>query len=208
MTDAVWIAVIASLLAPPLMAWLQNRFAVAKEARENARADEVAAKADAVAAQAAKAAQLLLDQQAEQARLLKENNRVVSEQAAKTNREIQVLTGMLDGNFTKLMEDNLVALSNGLLLSRKLLAMTFEAGHETDQESLAEIRATEARIGELKKAIAERKHTDAAALLVEHTAQPNSTPLPVTDDRTAIAAERSATALERAADAAEDKNAE
>lgn len=196
MSDAIWIAVIASLLAPPLMVWMQARTAAAKEKRDYARQDAVAAKAE-------EAAKLLLDQQAEAARLLKENNKVVSEQAATMNREITKLTGMLDGNFTKLMEDNLDAKATSLVLARQLLAMTHEAGHETTPESIAEIDALQSRINELTTAIAKRKHTEAVTLSATYP----TGPVPVTDNRTAVAAERSAKALERAADAAEDKNA-
>lgn len=198
MSDAVLIALIVAvpaLLSAPLMAMLTNRNAAAKEARDYARQDAVAEKA-------AEVAQKLLDQQAEQARLLKESQAAASAQAVKTNAEIEKLTGMLDGNFTKLMEDNLDAKVTSLVLARQLLAMTHEAGHPTTPEALAEIETLKSRIAELTTAITERKHT--TVMQSDGNAR-SPGPLAVADDRTAVAAERSAAATERIATATEDK---
>lgn len=162
MSDAIVLALIVAvpaMFSPLLMAWITNRNRRAEKREDYARQDAVAEKA-------AEVAETLLMRQAEvaaataeQARLLKENNRVVSEQAAATLSQFQVLTGMMDGNFTKLMESELDAIAHGLVLSRQVIALTFAAGHEPAPESLAEIKATEAKIDELRKTIAERRRT-------------------------------------------------
>lgn len=154
---------IPAMLSPPLMAWITNR-------NRRLEKQEDYARQDAVAAKAAEVAQLLLDRQAEvsastaeAARLLKENNKVVSLENAKTHTQLKVLTGMVDGNFTRLMEAELDAISHGLVLSRQVIALTFAAGHEPPPESVAAILATETKIAELKKTIAERHQTEKAA---------------------------------------------
>lgn len=199
MSDPVWLALIAAVIAmfsAPLMAWLTNRNSAAKEARDYARQDAVAAKAE-------EAAKLLLDRQAEvkeaaleAARLLKENQKTVADDAAATQKELKVLTGMMDGNFTELMRDKVKVMTRSLVLSRQVAALTFNAGHEPTAESVAEISAAEIQIAELTKVIDDRDRG--------HTAVASAAePIPVADDRTAAAAERSATATERIAAAAE-----
>lgn len=202
MSDPIYLALIAAVVAmfsAPLTAWLTNRNAAAKEKRDYARQDAVAAKAE-------EAAKLLLARQAEvkeatelAARLLKENQRTVAETAAATQRELKILTGMMDGNFTELMRDKVKAMARSLVLSRQVAALTHNAGFEPTSESLAEISTAETQIAELTKVIEDRDrgHTEMA-----HAAGP----IPVTDDRTAAAAERSATAIERIAAATEDKS--
>lgn len=165
MSDPVWIALIVAvpaMLSPLLMAWLTNR-------NRRLEKQEDYARQDAVAAKAAEVAKLLLDRQAEvsaataeAARLLEVNTQAVSDTAAKTHTQLKVLTGMVDGNFTRLMEAELEAIAHGLVLSRQVIALTFANGHEPPEESLAAIKATEIKIAELKKTIAERHQTEMA----------------------------------------------
>lgn len=159
------IVAVPAMLSPLLMAWLTNRNRRMEKQEDYKRQDDVAAKAEQVA-------QLLLDRQTEvsaattkAAALLEVNTKAVSETAAATQTQLKTLTGMVDGNFTRLMEAELEAIAHGLVLSRQVAALTFTAGHEPTSESVAAILATEVKIAELREAIAERKHT-ASALFV------------------------------------------
>jgi len=136
------------MMSPLLMAWLTNRHAAAKEARDHARQDEVAAKVDNAA------------------RLLKENTKAVADTAAETHSQLKVIHTLVNSTLTAAIKAQYDATTRELAMMREVVDLKRKSGHEPSEEALGAIKATEATISELKSVLADRvTQTNAAAAI-------------------------------------------
>lgn len=169
MSDTIWLALIVAVPAmasPLLMAWLTNRHAAAKEERDHARQD-------AVAAEAATVAKLLLERQAEvsaataeAAHLLKVNTKAVAETAAETHNQLKVIHTLVNSTLTAAIKAQYDATMRELAMMREVIDLKRKSGHEPSEDALAAVKATEATIAELRTILADRlAQTKAAAAL-------------------------------------------
>jgi hypothetical protein len=148
----LWIAVVVALsstLSPLLLAWLVNRNSQSIKAQDWARQDVVAAKA-------AHAAELLLNRQnavAKQADLV-----ATTLQASNvvTNTKLDVIHTLVNSNMTAAMQAELTATERELAMMKEVGQLNQAAGREPSVESLAAIKSTQDRIGELQAALEDR----------------------------------------------------
>jgi hypothetical protein len=151
MSDTIWLALIVAvpaMLSPLLMALLTNRHAAAKEARDHARQDVVAA------------------QVADTARLLKANTKAVAETAAETHSQLKVIHTLVNSNMSAAMQAEHDATARELAMMREVIDLKRKNGHEPSDEAMTAIKATEAKIAELKLALADRQTQAKAAAAI------------------------------------------
>ena len=132
-------AVIASTVAPLLLGRQARREREAKEARDNARQDVVAARV----AEAVKAAE----------GFRVEANAKLTDLAV-VARETHIL---VNSDMTAARESELKQTEVTLVMMRKLVAIDVAAGRQPTDEDLAAIEATVARIAELRAILADRR---------------------------------------------------
>lgn len=93
----------------------------------------------------------------------------VQEATEHTNGKLDVIHELVNSNMTAAMQSELDAVRRELAMMREVIALNQAAGREPDAETLAAVRATEAKITELAATLADR---DAAARRAEHLAPP------------------------------------
>lgn len=198
MNETAWIAIIVAIgtvISPIVLLVLQNigkarerrqeiEAQTAKEARDYARQDLVAARAEAVAAKAAEAATLLVAANRRSDAKLDILTRVTTE-----------THGLVNSQYTAVLKAKLDALETGVVLMKEIVAMNKAAGRDPNGGATSEIRSATAKIDELKTLIAEREKADADAL-----SRRPVTVVVQADERTADATERLADATEIIAD--------
>jgi len=167
--ETVLVALVVSVIAPSVLAWLTGRQRQADKAQDWARED-------AVAAQAAKAAKLLLDRQEADARkreeaaaLLLEANERVARTAETTNTKLDVIHTLVNSNMTAAMQSELDSTVRELAALKEIIALKAAAGDKPSPEALAAITYTEAKIGELTATLNDRQ--EAAAVVADQEAE-------------------------------------
>lgn len=202
----VWLAIIglvslvvSSIIAPSVVAVLMRKLS-----REEKNADAAAAK-------------IVRDEDhARQDRVAREVREVKETAAIATsgiNGKLDVIHTLVNSSMTAAMQSEHDATVRELAMMNEVIALNRAAGRAPSKEALAALLSTDSKITELRATLAERaKQTDIAL------DRASKVPLPVTDERTATAAEqtaaaavetaaavtRSAIAGERMADAAEE----
>lgn len=185
----IWLAVIglvslivSSIIAPSIVAVLMRKLS-----RDEKNADAAAAKA-------------IRDEDHERQDRVAREVREVKETAAVatvvTNGKLDVIHTLVNSSMTAALQSELDAIVRELAMMNEVIALHKAAGREPSKQALAALLSTDSRITELRASLAERaKQAEIAASAKK--------PLPVTDERTAVAGERTAQATEDSARAAE-----
>lgn len=167
MSDVVKVALIVGffgLIGPLVLAWLtdqqrkrdkqhdeerQDALAIKQAARDRllaAKADQVAVKAEEAAA------------------LLKSNTAIVIEQTKATTEKLDVIHGLVNSNMTRALQSEYDAVVRELAMMNEVVALKRSVGGyaEPSDDTLAAIKATEAKIAELSATLIERNRAPAA----------------------------------------------
>lgn len=197
-------AVVASTLAPMALAWMQGRNA-AKQRIDEANVRGVEKRAD-------------YERQDVVAKRLVESNRVVAEAIVEnskiTNTKLDEVHALVNSSYTAALQATFEAVQAKLVVLLDSIEFKKEHGIKIEQDVVIDIEATKTKMNELAAAVTERLKQDAiakeekakmilAGIQQKAAIAPSAvaSPLPVTDERTAIASERVADAAERSADA-------
>lgn len=132
------IGALSAILSPLLLAHLLNAQRRKEKQEDWRRQDEVAAKVDAAAGQAATAAELLV-----------ESNKV-------SNMKLDGIHDLVNSKMTAALDAQLVALESNVVLMRREIARQKESGQEPTAEDLASLKATEAKVSELRAQVHDR----------------------------------------------------
>lgn len=187
MEVAIWLALIglASLIISGIVAPTVVAMVMRKLSREEKIADAAAAKA-------------IRDEDHERQDRVAREVREVKETAAVATSGINVkldgITTMVDGAMTAAMRSELDAVVLLLVMTKRLIALSEAAGKEPSKEDAAALISTEAKIAELRAALAEREKQLAIAEDQKRAAIEAAGPLKVRDERTAAATELTAAA--------------
>lgn len=168
--EAVWVALIvatAGVASTLLLSHLQSRQRRREKAEDYARQDAVAERLtrrqDAVAAKVAEAA----TQAAEAAELLLAANERVAAQTAEADRatqaRLQQIHVLVNSNLTEAQERELEATRGTLVSMREVVALSRKLGLEPAPDSLRQIESTEARIDILARNLAHKIQQTAVA---------------------------------------------
>lgn len=147
--DGVWIAIVTALLAPAVMAGLQQWFRSMDKQADYERQDKVAADAKS-------AADLVAIKTAEVARNLKATNEHIAAAASEQKVQLQEIHALVNSNMTAAMQAELGATTRELVLMIEVIALKKVAGHEPTIESLAASETTKNKIAELTAALSDR----------------------------------------------------
>lgn len=215
-SDNVQLALIVAippLIAVPITAWVNNWSQRKSKASENDAAEKI----KRLEAELRKAEK---DEDAARARREREEDRLAAQEllsnTAKTANaalatvvKLEEVHVLVNSNYTAALEATFEALQAKLVVLLDSVAFKKEHGTTPPLETITDIETTKTKIAELRVVIDERRANDkAASALKKHgpsvilTDSPRSPkPVPVADNRTAIAAEQTAIETRRAADA-------
>lgn len=136
-----------------------------------ARDERQEEEAEAARAKAAEAAQLLLEAQQESIRRTNEVARVAAESQATALGEIHEIKVLANSTLTAAMNGELGAMGRELVLMKDIRALHEAQGHPSSPERDAAIEATQAKIDEMRIAIADRVAQTEAAEQATRNAQ-------------------------------------
>lgn len=169
--EAVWLAVVAAVVGPLLLAHLQGRQRM-QEKMEDWRRQDV------VAERAAEVAQKLLTKQEETAAktreaasLLVKNNEVVAKTARVTNEKLDVIHTLVNSNMTAALQAELDATRAQTVLMRELISFKVAQGQEPSKDASAALQLLEEKVQKLAANLADRlqqtKVADAQIFIAE-----------------------------------------
>ena len=165
--EPVWLAVIVAVgallttvLTTSLNAWQIRKGKEQDYERQDAVADQLEKRQDAIQKQAAEAARLLEERQdaiqkkaEEAARLLIASNKLVAEQTREasnfTNGKLAQIHELVNSNLTSQMEESHAALTQQLVLMREIIQLHKESGRSVSDKANEAIRVIESRIDQL-----------------------------------------------------------
>jgi hypothetical protein len=184
MSDIVWVALIASVVGPGLLAFLTNRSRRAEKKEDWIRQDAVAAEAkrqqDEVANKASEAAELLLAAQERTIRATDQVAFVARQNASDTTIRLQelkegqtVIHTLVNSDMTAARQNERVATQALLMALRKVVRLDEDAGRQTSDEDKAIIETTETKIKELDQILADRAHQQEMADVEMEQAESN-----------------------------------
>lgn len=167
MSEGIWLAILAAIVAPCILAWLNGRLRQ-EELRESAklrreekledwrRQDEVARRAEIVAKQ-------LLDKQKETvahteeaAALLVENNKVVAKTAKITNSKLDVIHTLVNSNMTAALQSEVDATRAQVILMKEVIGLRVDAGQRPDSDAVKTLAVLESKVAELDANLKDR----------------------------------------------------
>lgn len=147
--EIVVVALIAGVLGPGVLAYITGR-----QRRDEKREDW--ARQDAVAAQAAEAAALLLENQTLTLEATEEVARVAQESRVDVSEQLKEIHTLVNSDMTAALAVGLEQMTLLLAAQKDIIELHHLAGSALSIERAAELEATELRITEAQKIIAER----------------------------------------------------
>lgn len=161
------VVVIAAVVGPIILSWLNNRQLIAREKRDRKRQDEVAAEAlrqqAEVAEKAEEAAQLLVDAQHATTAQTIEVAAALAKSDAETAAQLQEIKGVTDAthvlvnsNMDNEKRARLRSMEQGFVSLLEIAELRSDAGKEPRKETTEGIAAARTDILELKRELTER----------------------------------------------------
>ena len=185
MSEGVWLAVLAAVVAPCILAWLNGRMRTA-ELREQAalrreekqedwrRQDEVARRAQEVAEQLLEKQKETVEHTEEAAHLLVENNKVVAKTARETNSKLDVIHTLVNSNMTAALQDQLDETKARIVVLKEVIALRVDAGKAPDPDALGVLAAAEEKAqklgADLRDRLEQTKVADAQIFIAKEQA--------------------------------------
>jgi hypothetical protein len=153
------VAIFSSVTAPIILSHRTERMHREDQLEQYRREDEVAREAKITA-------QALAGQQDTIIRQQKETSRDARETAQKTDGKLDVIHGLVNSTLSAAMTSEMDALVTSAAMMREVMDLKKSMGREPSREAVIALQSTEAKIAELRTALADR--TKQAEALASH----------------------------------------
>jgi uncharacterized membrane-anchored protein YhcB (DUF1043 family) len=158
--EVIFVAVIVSVIAPTLLAFLTNRQRITERRmdwdRQDAREKADRERQEAVAKQAAEAAELLLAEQRATKARTEEVAVLAARAASATDSQLKQIHTLVNSDMTAARQELLDQTRLLVSIYRKTIEDDRAAGREATPSDLAALDAAEAKVSELQGILADR----------------------------------------------------